>query len=73
MAQFRFSRASSAAAMMVLCFINALFSVVVKGQDSEEMLAPSPSMDAGAGFSLPQAGVLVCTSLLLSLVALLWH
>ncbi|KAL5719611.1 hypothetical protein ACHQM5_012366 [Ranunculus cassubicifolius] len=71
MAEFRFSRAS-VSAMMVLCFIiSALFSV--NGQDSGEILAPSPSMDAGAGFSLPQAGVLVCTSLLLSLVALLWQ
>ena len=35
--------------------------------------APAPSMDAGAGYLVTYSGAFVCSSLILSLVALLFH
>ncbi|KAM7524546.1 hypothetical protein LguiA_014448 [Lonicera macranthoides] len=56
----------------LLAFVLAIFSVAatVSAQDS---MAPAPSPDAGAGFSLPVSGAVVGVSLLASVVGLLRH
>ncbi|KAK4379667.1 hypothetical protein RND71_001529 [Anisodus tanguticus] len=55
---------------MTLFFaIVAILSVVTSGQ--EVTLAPAPSPDQGGTISLPASGAIVCSSLILSLAALL--
>ncbi|EOY09380.1 hypothetical protein QQP08_017023 [Theobroma cacao] len=59
---------TSAAHILLAMFVVALFYVSgIMAQD----IAPSPAMDTGAGISLPVTGVLVCSSILASLIALL--
>ncbi|KAL5764929.1 hypothetical protein ACOSP7_017236 [Xanthoceras sorbifolium] len=60
------------AALALVLFAVALLSVTtaVTAQDSE--LAPSPSMDAGAAFPVTFSGGFVCSSLLFSIIALLF-
>jgi len=52
-----------------------VFAVGVRAQTSEfpQAPAPAPTMDAGAGFLVTYSGAFVCSSLLLSLIALLCH
>ncbi|KAH0721247.1 hypothetical protein KY290_006165 [Solanum tuberosum] len=59
---------------IVKSFLVALIVVVFSATTSaaqEIGLAPAPTPDAGAGFSLAQSGALVASSLLVSAVALL--
>ncbi|XWS56240.1 hypothetical protein CRYUN_Cryun09bG0068900 [Craigia yunnanensis] len=59
---------TSAAQIVMAMFVVALFFVSgIMAQD----IAPSPAMDTGAGFTFPVSGVLVCSSVLVSLIALL--
>ncbi|KAL2328818.1 hypothetical protein Fmac_022245 [Flemingia macrophylla] len=53
-------------------FVGLMFAAGVRAQSSEAP-APPPTMDAGAGFLVSYSGALVCSSLLLSLLALLCH
>lgn len=62
------SSGTSSAHIVMAMFVVALFYVSgVMAQD----IAPFPTMDTGAGFTLPISGVLVCSSMLVSLIALL--
>ncbi|KAG4979643.1 hypothetical protein AAZX31_12G054200 [Glycine max] len=56
-------------------FVGLLFAAGVSAQTSEfpQAPAPAPTMDAGAGFLVTYSGAFVCSSLLLSLIALLCH
>ncbi|XVF75833.1 hypothetical protein PTKIN_Ptkin13bG0218600 [Pterospermum kingtungense] len=59
---------TSAAQIVMAMFVAALFYVSgIMAQD----IAPSPAMDTGAGFTLLVSDVLVCSSILVSLMALL--
>ncbi|XVF07291.1 hypothetical protein REPUB_Repub06bG0125600 [Reevesia pubescens] len=58
----------SAAQIVMAMFVVALFYVSgIMAQD----IAPSPTMDTGAGFTLLVSGVLVSSSILVSFIALL--
>ncbi|GMJ02317.1 hypothetical protein HRI_003900900 [Hibiscus trionum] len=48
--------------VVVVCYVS-----VIMAQD----IAPSPAMDTGAGLTLPVSGALLCSSVLVSLIALL--
>ncbi|EOY32596.1 Uncharacterized protein TCM_040599 [Theobroma cacao] len=67
MAQVRIS----SAALCVFFAAGLLLLGVVRAQDNE--LAPSPSIEAGAGSLVTVSSVLVCSSLLFSVLALLRH
>ncbi|THG02703.1 hypothetical protein TEA_003062 [Camellia sinensis var. sinensis] len=54
-------------------FIVALFSATASAQDMGMAPASAPGMDAGSAFSLPISAAVVCSSLALSLVALIKH
>ena len=59
---------TSATQIVMAMFVVALFYISgIMAQD----IAPSPAIDTGAGFTLPVSGVLVCSSILVSLIALL--
>ncbi|OVA12265.1 hypothetical protein BVC80_1779g39 [Macleaya cordata] len=62
---------SRAAAFLVIFVAVALFSVSAVTAQSSESIAPSPGMDAGAGYTTPVSGAFICSSLLLSLIAFL--
>ena len=62
-----------ASVSIIKAFLLFVFLVVVTVSAQEPSLAPAPSPDAGAGFSLPVSGVLIGTSLLVSLFAVLRH
>ncbi|OAY43171.1 hypothetical protein MANES_08G048100v8 [Manihot esculenta] len=66
MAQF-----TSFTAVVVACFASVFLAAA--NVSAQTALAPAPSMDTGAGFSLPMSGAVVASSLLLSLFALLRH
>ncbi|GFY92251.1 hypothetical protein Acr_08g0006470 [Actinidia rufa] len=51
----------------------AIFSVTASAQDFESAPAPPPSMDTGSAYSLPISGAIVCSSVVLSFLALLKH
>nr|DAD29812.1 TPA_asm: hypothetical protein HUJ06_031280 [Nelumbo nucifera] len=61
----------------VLVFIVAILSAAaatVSAQgDSEMAPSPAPSIVSGSPFALPVSGAILCSSLLLSLLALLKH
>ncbi|KAK4345948.1 hypothetical protein RND71_036124 [Anisodus tanguticus] len=54
---------------IIKAFILAIVLAAVAASAQEVGLAPSPSPDAGAGFSVPISGALIGTSLLVSLFA----
>nr|DAD29809.1 TPA_asm: hypothetical protein HUJ06_031277 [Nelumbo nucifera] len=66
MAQVSISRA---AAFVVVLVVAVFSAAAVTAQDGD--LAPSPAMATGAGLALPVSGAIICSSLLLSLAALL--
>ncbi|KAI8009269.1 hypothetical protein LOK49_LG06G00846 [Camellia lanceoleosa] len=70
--QFAMANMSSFKALAVF-FVVALFSAIASAQDSGMAPASSPGMDAGSAFSLPISAAVVCSSLALSLVALIKH
>ncbi|KAM3268074.1 hypothetical protein P3S67_031624 [Capsicum chacoense] len=57
--------------MVIKAFILAIFLAACAVSAQEPSLAPTPSPDAGAGFSMPVSGALIGTSLVMSLFALL--
>ncbi|EEF35651.1 conserved hypothetical protein [Ricinus communis] len=66
MAQF-----SSFKTLMVACI--AAFLLAASDVSAQMAPAPGPSMDTGAGFSLPVSATVVASSLVLSFAALLRH
>ncbi|KAL7204357.1 hypothetical protein ACSBR2_017434 [Camellia fascicularis] len=60
---------------LAVFFVVALFSATASAQDlgMAPASAPAPGMDAGSAFSLPISAAVVCSSLALSLVALIKH
>lgn len=59
---------------MVALLVLALLAVAVSGQDLGEFTpapAPAPTMGSGDGVSLGMSGALMCSSLFLSMLALL--
>lgn len=54
---------------IIKAFVIAFVLIAVTASAQEVGLAPAPSPDAGAGFSLPVSGALIGTSLLVSLFA----
>ena len=60
-------------AMMGLVLATFTMAASVSAQSTEMAPAPAPSMDTGAGFSLPVSLAVVGSSLVLSLLALLKH
>ncbi|TXG73233.1 hypothetical protein EZV62_001812 [Acer yangbiense] len=65
MAQVRICRA-----LLAFVLFASVVTTAVTAQDSE--LAPSPSMDAGAAFPVTFSGGFVCSSLLFSIIALIF-
>ncbi|KAK0606386.1 hypothetical protein LWI29_037189 [Acer saccharum] len=65
MAQVRICRA-----LLAFVLFASVVATAVTAQDSE--LAPSPSMDAGAAFPVTFSGGFVCSSLLFSIIALIF-
>ncbi|CAN4080527.1 unnamed protein product [Withania somnifera] len=56
-------------AMAVFFAIVAILSAIASAQ--EVALTPAPSPDQGGAFSLPISGLIVCSSLIFSVAALL--
>lgn len=56
-----------------LYVVGLLFAAGVRAQAQAPAPAPAPTMDAGAGVLVTYSGAFVCSSLLLSLIALLFH
>ncbi|KAK4377931.1 hypothetical protein RND71_004227 [Anisodus tanguticus] len=54
---------------IIKAFVLAVVLAAVAASAQEVGLAPAPSPDAGAGFSVPVSGALIGTSLLVSLFA----
>ncbi|KAK8494427.1 hypothetical protein V6N13_126058 [Hibiscus sabdariffa] len=46
--------------VVVVCYASGIMA---------QSIAPSPAMDAGAGLTLPISGALLCSSMLVSLMA----
>ncbi|KAK8531864.1 hypothetical protein V6N12_053323 [Hibiscus sabdariffa] len=67
MAKTSFSKA------IMIIFVAVVLSVASTVSAQDSAMAPAPSMDTGAAFSLPVSGVAVTFSLIISLVALLKH
>ncbi|XVE75654.1 hypothetical protein DITRI_Ditri12bG0110400 [Diplodiscus trichospermus] len=59
----------SKAIMIIFAAVVLSVATTVSAQDSA--VAPTPSMDTGAAFSLPVSGVAVTFSLVISLLALM--
>ncbi|KAK9941224.1 hypothetical protein M0R45_017841 [Rubus argutus] len=69
---FSFEMASISICKALFLMVLAMVLVsAVTAQDTA--VAPSPSPDAGAGIPVTFSGALVCSSLFISLLALLWH
>ncbi|CAN4095845.1 unnamed protein product [Withania somnifera] len=62
-----------ASVSFIHAFVLAVFLAAVAVSAQEPSLAPAPSPDAGAGFSLPVSGALIGSSLIMSLFAVLRH
>ncbi|KAL5973559.1 hypothetical protein ACLOJK_030210 [Asimina triloba] len=62
------SSPNAAAAALVFLAVASLLAAAATAQDGAA--APTPAMDAGSGFRLPVSAALVCSSLLLSVLAL---
>ncbi|KAL7234241.1 hypothetical protein ACSBR1_017773 [Camellia fascicularis] len=58
---------------LAVFFVVALFSAAASAQDLGMAPASAPGMDAGSAFSLPISAAVMCSSLALSLVALIKH
>ncbi|KAL7204345.1 hypothetical protein ACSBR2_017426 [Camellia fascicularis] len=58
---------------LAVFFVVALFSATASAQNSGMAPASTPGMDAGSAFSLPISAAVVCSSLALSLIALIKH
>ncbi|KAB5520505.1 hypothetical protein DKX38_024824 [Salix brachista] len=56
---------------MAIFFVVAMYTATVTAQDLA--MAPAPAMDRGAASSLGRSGAVFCSTLLLSLLALLRH
>ncbi|KAJ6750894.1 hypothetical protein OIU85_001432 [Salix viminalis] len=56
---------------MAIFFVVAMYAATVTAQDLA--MAPAPAMDRGAACSLGRSGAVLCSTLLLSLLALLRH
>ncbi|KAJ1383329.1 hypothetical protein SESBI_43472 [Sesbania bispinosa] len=61
------------AMLFVVFVVGLLLATEARTQGDEFAPAPAPSMDAGAGFLVTYSPAFVCSSLLLSLLALLSH
>ncbi|GAA0183893.1 hypothetical protein LIER_31230 [Lithospermum erythrorhizon] len=57
--------------IIVFLAMASLYISAVMAQDSA--MAPSPTMVTGDGFALPISGALVCSSMLIALVALMFQ
>ncbi|KAL7204344.1 hypothetical protein ACSBR2_017421 [Camellia fascicularis] len=55
---------------LAVFFVVALFSATASAQEAP---AAAPGMDAGTAFALPISAAVVCSSVLLSLFALMKH
>ncbi|XWS59183.1 hypothetical protein CRYUN_Cryun08bG0099900 [Craigia yunnanensis] len=65
MAKVRFFKA------IMIIFVAVVLSVATNVSAQDSAMAPSPSMDTGAAFTLPVSAVAVAFSLIISLLALL--
>ncbi|CAL5200113.1 unnamed protein product [Lathyrus oleraceus] len=61
------------AIVLMVFLVGLVLAAEARTQDDEFAPAPAPSKDAGAGFLVTYSGAFVCSSLLLSLVALFSH
>lgn len=62
--------------LLMVLIVGLLMAAEARIQDGEftqTAPAPAPSMDAGAGFLITYSGTFVCSSIILSLSALLSH
>lgn len=55
--------------IVMITFLVFAFGSPVTAQDA---IAPSPEMDTGAAFALPVSGILVVSSVIISLSRALW-
>ncbi|KDP37350.1 hypothetical protein JCGZ_06804 [Jatropha curcas] len=53
--------------------IACIAAIFLANTNVSAQLAPAPSPDTGAGFSLPMSSAIVASSLVLSFIALLRH
>lgn len=65
MAKVRISKA------IMVIYVVALFMVATNVSAQVEAPAPAPSMDTGAGFSLPVSSAVIAFSLIISFISLL--
>ncbi|KAJ9158560.1 hypothetical protein P3X46_024130 [Hevea brasiliensis] len=63
--------ASASFESLALVFLVAVLAAA--GAASAQDLAPAPAPDQGAAFSLGMSGAVICSSLFLSMLALLKH
>ncbi|CAN1342645.1 hypothetical protein LINPERPRIM_LOCUS39527 [Linum perenne] len=61
--------ASFNSSCLVLLAVVAIFAAAVSAQELAP--APAPSVDQGAGYTMGASGAMICSSLFLSLVAML--
>ncbi|GAA0186174.1 hypothetical protein LIER_33462 [Lithospermum erythrorhizon] len=66
-----FGNSSAKTTILAFLAMTALYISAVMAQDSA--MAPSPTMVTGDGFAFPVSGVLVSSSMLVALVALMFH
>ncbi|XWS35498.1 hypothetical protein CRYUN_Cryun20dG0002500 [Craigia yunnanensis] len=67
--------AAAASKAFAVVLVIGMLSAIVSAQDFGAASAPAPSMDKGAAYSLGNgmSGAVICSSLLLSVIALLRH
>ncbi|KAH7570678.1 hypothetical protein ACOSP7_019009 [Xanthoceras sorbifolium] len=65
-------KGSSSSALVLAAIIMVVFSAAVSSVSAQE-LAPAPAPNAGDGYSLGMSGAVICSSLFLSMLALLKH
>ncbi|KAK7312430.1 hypothetical protein VNO77_36281 [Canavalia gladiata] len=63
----------SRAVLFLMLFVVFAAGVSAQAGEFSQAPAPAPTMDAGAGFLVTYSGAFVCSSLLLSLLAVLCH
>ncbi|CAN1342644.1 hypothetical protein LINPERPRIM_LOCUS39527 [Linum perenne] len=63
--------ASFNSSCLVLLAVVAIFAAAVSAQELAPAPAPSPVPDQGAGYTMGASGAMICSSLFLSLVAML--
>ncbi|KAK2637085.1 hypothetical protein Ddye_031877 [Dipteronia dyeriana] len=65
--------ASSSSYALVLATIMAVFSAAAVMSVSAQEISPAPAPSIGDGYSLSMSGAVICSSLFVSMLALLKH